>query len=294
MVAALAAPATPAAYFEGWGREHACALDDLLLFARHEAHDLRRRSAESHLHRRFVLIVCLETAGTVSVDGIPFELKPLQAHLVFPQSYHYFQNLASSSLLWLFVTFETREGERLAPLRLRTLDLTSEDLTSLQDLVQRFSKGARKGRGDELSHRLSRFLCLQCERVLRRAAPEPNLPARPYSGLWRKFQVQLEKTPPEELRIAPLARRLGISDCHLRAKFQEQFGVSLGTYLRNYRITRAIALLTSSELSLMEIADCCGYGSPASFHRAFKQHTGVSPSEFRADPARHSEGGGSL
>ncbi len=67
----------------------------------------------------------------------------------------------------------------------------------------------------------------------------------------------------------------------LREKFKTQFGVALGTYLRNYRIRRAIGLLTTSSLSLEEVADRCGYGSAASFHRAFQEITGTTPGQFR-------------
>lgn len=275
----LPTPPSPAAYFEGCRRRHVCAPDDVLLFSRVDAHELRRRSAESHLHRRFVLVNCLETPGVVSVDGIPFALKPGQSHLVFPQSYHQFLDLEQSSLLWLMVTFETTEPERLAPLRQRSLDLDAEDHRDLDRMVSRFSRTADDARGDFLSLTLSQMLCRLCERTGEQE--RPDVPPRPFAGIWQRLQKELEALPPEELRIAPLANRLRISDRHLREKFKEQFGVQLGTYLRNYRIRRAIGLLVSSDLSLAEISDRCGYQSASSFHRAFVRHTGMRPSGFR-------------
>ena len=283
-VARLPAPVSPAAYFEGWGRVHCCVPDNILLFARRDASDLQRRSAESHLHRRFVLGVCLETAGTVTVDGVPFSLRPGHALLVFPQSYHHFSSLEQRSLLWLMVTFETTEPERLAALRQRTLELEDADLENLLGLVSRSSEGRRRGRGDALSIGLSQLLCRFCERAEREEPVTRGLSPRRLTGLWDRLQVQLEGLAPEDLRIAPLAARLRISERHLRQRFQEQFGVSLGSYLRNYRIHRAIGLLMSSDLSLGEVADRCGYQSSASFHRAFRSHTGVAPSQFRKHP----------
>lgn len=275
----LPTPPSPAAYFEGCRRHHACAPDDVLLFSRVDAHELRRRSAESHLHRRFCLVNCLETAGTVSVDGIPFALKPGQAHLVFPQSYHHFLDLADPRILWLMVTFETDEPERLAPLRQLTLNLHLADHRDLGRMVSRFSNAADQDRGDFLSLTLSQMLCRLCGRAGEHG--RTDLPARPFAGLWPRLQKELESLPPEELRIAPLAERLRISDRHLREKFKAQFGVQLGTYLRNYRIRRAIGLLTSTRLSLAEISDRCGYRSASSFHRAFIRHTGMKPADFR-------------
>lgn len=285
-VAGLPAPASPAAYFEGWGREHCCVPDNILLFARRDAADLQRRSAESHLHRRFVFTVCLETGGTVMVDGVPFALPPGHALLVFPQSYHHFSHLEKRSLLWLMVTFETKEPERLAVLRQRTMELNEAELQELSGLVSRFSDQRSRGRGDALSIALSHLLCRLCERVGQEEPVSRGQSPRRLAGLWERLQVQLEDLAPEELRIGPLAARLRISERHLRQKFQDQFGVSLGSYLRNYRIHRAIGLLMSSDLSLGEIADRCGYQSSASFHRAFRAHTGVAPSQFRKHPNR--------
>ena len=283
-VVGLAIPASPAAYFEGRIREFACALDDILLFSRQEAIDLQRRSVESHLHRRFVLVVCLETAGTVTVDGAPFALEPGQVHLVFPQSYHHFLKLAKPSLLWLMVTFETREPERLVNLRQRTLNLDPQDLDILSRMAARFNCADSNGQGDALSADLSLLLCHLCGKASEHSATVPFNRTRQDAGLWQRFQVQLDKLPPEELRISPLCTKLSISERNLRQKFSMQFGVSLGAYLKNYRVRRAVGLLLASDLSIAEIADRCGYQSPTSFHRAFVSLIGVGPSEFRRRP----------
>lgn len=280
-VGALPAPTSPAAYFAGWNRVYLCPVDDVLLFSRGEARDLQRRSAESHLHKRFVVVVCLKSAGTVSVDGVPFALRPGQAHLVFPQSYHHFLDLAHPSILWLLITFETNEPERLAILRQRTLDLDELDLENFEKMATLFNKGPDQGRGDVLCATVSRMLGRWCLQARSRERGVPVSPARKYAGLWQRMQVQLEKLPPEDLRVGPLAAKLVISERHLRQKFQEQFAVSIGAYLRNYRIRRAIGLLASSDLSMAEIADRCGYRSAASLHRAFLKHTGASPKEYR-------------
>ncbi|MEM9235698.1 MAG: AraC family transcriptional regulator [Verrucomicrobiota bacterium] len=279
--AGLPEPASPAAYFEGVRRVHACALDDILIFARQDARSLRRRSAESHLHRRFVLVVCVETAGTVSIDGVPYALKPGEAHLVFPQSYHHFLGLEQNDLLWLLITFESEETERLEALRRRTLQLTAEDDHLFRQMIECFANKHREGEADRLNLALSSLLCRWCGETEQGERAGALPPTQKYSGLWQRLSSCLETIPPEELRVGPVASRLSISERHLRMKFLEQFGVSLGSYLKNYRIRRAIGLLASSDLSQAEIADQCGYRSSSSFHRAFLQHTGMSPSEFR-------------
>ena len=277
----LAEPASPAAYFEGWNRVYAAPVDDVLLFSRKKARSLQRRSAESHLHRRFVCVLCLDGPGLLTVDGVPFEMRPGQAHLVFPQSYHSFSRQQQSEILWMMITFETAEPEKLAILRQRTLDLGAEDLEEIGLMAESFNQGQNPRRSDELCGRVAAMMARWCLAVRSREEGSPVAPVRKYAGLWQRMQTQLEKLPPEDLRVGPLAKKLSISERHLRQKFQEQFAVSIGAYLRNYRLRRAIGLLASTDLSQAEIADRCGYRSPASFHRAFIKHTGMKPTEFR-------------
>ena len=53
-------------------------------------------------------------------------------------------------------------------------------------------------------------------------------------------------------------------------------------FLNHYRIKEACALLDSKEdLTFQEIAYRMGYQSVATFNRAFKKETGVTPTEYR-------------
>ena len=122
----LPSPTKSSAYFEGRQRLHLATVNDVLLFTRQSESELRRRSAESHLHKRFVLVSCLETEGTLIVDGVPTPLKPGEAQLVFPQSYHYFTKLPKRNLSWLFITFESSEPGKLSLLRLQTRNLSKK------------------------------------------------------------------------------------------------------------------------------------------------------------------------
>lgn len=57
---------------------------------------------------------------------------------------------------------------------------------------------------------------------------------------------------------------------------------SLNEYITMIRIRQASSLLEKSEeISLKEIAECCGYNDPFYFSRVFKKQTGYSPSEYR-------------
>lgn len=67
----------------------------------------------------------------------------------------------------------------------------------------------------------------------------------------------------------------------LRKQFRAYTGISIGQYAIRVRVNRAKVLLLRSDLSLEKLAVQLGYSDSFSFCKQFKQHTGVSPSEFR-------------
>ena len=54
------------------------------------------------------------------------------------------------------------------------------------------------------------------------------------------------------------------------------------SYLTAWRLQLASRKLRTTSATMAEVADAIGYGSEASFSRAFKRHAGVSPSEWRS------------
>lgn len=67
----------------------------------------------------------------------------------------------------------------------------------------------------------------------------------------------------------------------LRKQFRASAGISIGQYAIRVRVNRAKALLLRSDLPLEKLAVQLGYPDAFAFCKQFKQHTGVSPSQFR-------------
>jgi AraC-like DNA-binding protein len=57
-------------------------------------------------------------------------------------------------------------------------------------------------------------------------------------------------------------------------------GKSPNTFIKEYRLNRALQLLDSQVLNISEIAFETGFNSPAYFTRAFKKQFGLLPTNF--------------
>lgn len=91
----------------------------------------------------------------------------------------------------------------------------------------------------------------------------------------------LHAEPVRDWTVASLAREAGVSRTVLAERFTRLLGMPPMTYLANWRMQRAAALLSAGPMPLSQVADEVGYESEASFSRAFKRGTGVSPGRWR-------------
>ena len=78
-----------------------------------------------------------------------------------------------------------------------------------------------------------------------------------------------------------LANEFFLSPAYLSRKFSQTTGVSIMSYLEDYRINVATDLLKGSERSISEIADQVGYYDANYFTKIFKKVKGITPKEFR-------------
>ena len=78
-----------------------------------------------------------------------------------------------------------------------------------------------------------------------------------------------------------LAAQMNLGYETLRKQFKSSVGLSIGQYSIRVRVNRAKSLLLRSGLPLETLALQLGYPDYFSFCKQFKQHTGVSPAQFR-------------
>ncbi len=85
-----------------------------------------------------------------------------------------------------------------------------------------------------------------------------------------------------KLWIRTVAEALSISESYLSKILRRQLRCSFVEYLSNFRVSRARALLESTDLMTYEIANAVGYPDAGYFSAVFKRLTDLTPTEYRA------------
>ena len=91
----------------------------------------------------------------------------------------------------------------------------------------------------------------------------------------------LEENLTHDLDINEVARAASLSPFYLTRIFKARYGVPPYRYLIRLRIDRASELLRDSSLTVTQICHRSGFNSLSHFITTFRNHTGMSPSQYR-------------
>lgn len=85
----------------------------------------------------------------------------------------------------------------------------------------------------------------------------------------------------ENPRLADIARTVHLAPNYFHRKFTEAFHITPFDYMLGRRMNLGRQLLLSTNLTLAQIAERCGFYSAFHYSKLFKKHCGVSPKQFR-------------
>ena len=81
--------------------------------------------------------------------------------------------------------------------------------------------------------------------------------------------------------IEKLSRMVFLNQQKLKAGFAKQYHMGIGEYTTSLRMAMGASLLSSTDLSVSDIAKKTGYRYSGNFSKMFKKYYGVSPLEYR-------------
>jgi len=108
-----------------------------------------------------------------------------------------------------------------------------------------------------------------------------KMPVRPPNWLMQARDL-LHGRFTDSLNLVEIANLVGVHPTHLARTFKKHYRTTVGEYLRRLRLDWATRRLSETEDSITEIALAAGFYDQSHFSHLFKQHTGLTPAEFRA------------
>ena len=115
--------------------------------------------------------------------------------------------------------------------------------------------------------------------------PEEQTPAEPTSSRVEKAMLTLleliDLRLKEVLAIPELAEASGLSQNYLARAFRRRYGMPVPHFILLRRVELARHLLTTSELTVKQVAHEVGLPDVQHFNKQFRRLAGMSPSAYR-------------
>ncbi len=135
------------------------------------------------------------------------------------------------------------------------------------------------GLRDEVSRLVIESLALG---ILAEASRRVAATAKRAVPVWLQVALALvEQHFAEPLPLAAVAKKVGVHPVHLARTFRRVHNTTFAAYVRQLRIEFARRELAGTA-ALSDIACAAGFCDQSHFSRCFKQHTGLTPLEYRA------------
>ena len=258
----------------------------------------RRETFEDGFQARRHLLIVHERAerhdGETLIEGLPKStLREFNCKLSFVPAGHRFYGWQTPRVLTRVTYFYIDLQDRLFDLESGiTCPTIGPRLFFFDQAVWEtaLKLKAEVGNSDPGSRQYAEALSLVLMHELIRLGRTTSATARPLRGglpVWRQKRVVefIEEHLAEEISLAALAGLVDLSLYHFARAFTQSFGAPPHRYHMARRMDRAKGLLQRPALSVTQIGARIGFRETSSFSKAFRNFTGLTPTEYR----RHRE-----
>jgi len=251
----------------------------------------------AHWHEDIELVVLLEGEMDFFIDGVKHHLKAGDGALAAPRAIHAYDGVGSRGIIFIFPPLAALPSgvaeTTIPPLRNAVIRAGASAL-SIAEIACAGAAAARStAPGKALvvtgAAALLRGLFADAAATARttaaagtgNAAATSTVHAAGGEARIRRALAYLEERFAGKVSMVDAARAAGISSCYFSRLFPRLTGLRFVDWLVSRRLAEAERLLSSSDLSISEIAEESGFGGIRSMDRAFKSRRAINPREFR-------------
>ena len=131
---------------------------------------------------------------------------------------------------------------------------------------------------DDILSALMRSLLLSLDSEL---SQEYTIKASAYLSELKELRTNIYNNPSLEWNVADIASKLCISVSYFQHLYSSAFDCSCQQDITRARLNLSKRYLQSTDMSIRDLSEFCGYQSEQNFIRQFKKHVGTSPAKYR-------------
>ena len=160
--------------------------------------------------------------------------------------------------------------------------IKDEELVSLMEEFKKYHGATSQEEPMRIQHMRSavlRILLLICEKYAS-FDKSPKTESHLLSSL-KKAIGYVKAESGREISLDEISNFVGLSKFYFTREFRRITGYSFVDYQKTVRCEKARVLLLSTDESIKEVGQKCGFENQSYFSRIFKEYSGLTPSEYR-------------
>ena len=248
-------------------------------------------------HDEIELIYIKKGVGSITVDFQQYKVKGPTLVLILPGQLHSIEQLEEYSMEYENIIFhpsmlvskqiDVTATEFLQPLTARKITVPtvftpvypySKDVIAPIDACDEICKTKPQGYELFIKSQLYQFFFILSNRCRNLSNTKENRKTLDKMKIVLKY---IENNYMHRITIADVSASIEFSESHFMRYFKETMGTSFVDYLRDYRLTMASRLLTTSDSAILDIAAEVGFDNLSYFNRIFKKRFEMTPSAYR-------------
>lgn len=238
---------------------------------------IKTLSPKPHMHSEIETVICLKGKCNAYIDGKCFELCDGEMITVFPRCGHFYDVTEEGdfALLVYYPEIIPNVGDVfVSSLPENPKTEANGAILSLTELLS--EKYDRNDRSSELL--LTGCLNLMMYEILPKLQPRSISDSR---SLAEKIMKYCADRFAEEITLDGIAHSFGMSKSGISHIFNGVTGLSIPHYVNWLRISSACKLLTTTDMTVTEIASKVGFSTLRNFNRVFISMMNTTPTAYR-------------
>lgn len=234
--------------------------------------------SEIHWHDFFELEVVLEGRGYNILNGKRYEVVPGSAFLL---SYNDFHTVNAQTDLKIYNIAFTQDSISTEIMNVLTHDgnmTCTFDINDLEEFENQMNFAERQKENPDF-YRILKKNCL--ETLLIKMITDSSGSKPSFSSVVQNAVLIINNEFRSDISLEYVASKLFLTPNYLGTVFKESVGCSFRNYLKALRMRYARDLLVTTNLTVKEIAEECGFSSTEYFTNVFKQAVNISPTAYR-------------
>lgn len=244
-------------------------------------------SYPAHLHTEVEFTYVISGQISISIDDQTYFLQTGDCCLAFPNTIHRLETIEQSDIILCFFSLDFLNDffKDFSEFRPKYSMIPKSQLsTDAEYAVKRLIQLSPCTEGTFLH---KGYLMILISELLN------SLHLKPFSSstemtISQQLLSYIDTHYTESLSLETIAKALGVSKFYLSHIFSDKLHTSYTAYLSGKRIEFAKTLLTSSSLSITDIAYESGFSSTRTFFRTFEEICKITPKAYRSKYAAQS------